>query len=375
MTEIVSVRKAEDYENSLSGAVDKVLNDLDGIERFVKRGDKVALKPNFIVYSAPSKGIVTHPLFTFEIFKKVLEVGGEPFVIDSPGSGIPFNKPSLRYLYKSTGYWDIFKDYREFLNFDTSTEIVEVKNGLLLNKIRILKRLSDSDVIINLPKMKTHTLTYLSGAVKNMFGAIPGIEKTSYHSRFRNINDFSKAIIDILHTTNPTLSIMDGILSLEGDGPAMMGKPKNTGVILGSKNPFSLDFAFSDIIGLNHSSVPYLKLSLENKISGDSYKIIGDKIKINNYELPQTFHGNSTTEIIYMYNKIVSPIYRRLFVQKPKIVKNKCIRCCVCVRSCPEHAISLDKISAQINYNMCIRCYCCHEQCPEGAIDLKRINL
>ena len=375
MTETVSVRKSEDYEKSLPEAIGKILSDLGGIERFVKRGDTVALKPNFIVYSSPSKGIVTHPLFTFEIFKRVIEVGGEPFVIDSPGSGIPFNKHSLKHLYKSTGYWDIFKDYREFLNFDTSTEIVEVKNGLLLKKVRILKKLANSDVIINLPKMKTHSLTFITGAVKNMFGAIPGIEKTLYHSRFRDINDFSKAIIDILNTTNPALSIMDGIISLEGDGPAMNGIPRNTGVIVGSKDPFSLDFVFSDIIGLSPNSVPYLKVGLENHVTKGSYEVIGDVVKIPDFELPKTFHGKSTTEIIYMYNKIVSPVFRKLFVQRPNIMKKKCIRCGVCVRSCPEKVITMDKVSAKIDYSKCIRCYCCHEQCPEGAIDLKRINL
>ncbi len=375
MTEIVSVRKALDYEKSLPAAIDKVLSDLGGIDRFVKKGDTVALKPNFIVYSAPSKGIVTHPLFTFEIFKRVIEVGGEPLVIDSPGSGIPFNKHSLKHLYKSTGYWDVFNDYREFLNFDTSTETIEVKNGLLLKKVRILKKLADSDVIINLPKMKTHSLTFITGAVKNMFGAIPGIEKTSYHSRFKDIEDFSKALIDILNTTNPALSIMDGIISLEGEGPALNGTPRNTGVIVGSKDPFSLDFVFSEIIGLSHSNVPYLKVGLDNQVTNGSYKVLGDVVEMPDFKLPRTFHGDSSTEIIYMYNKIVSPIFGKLFVQKPRVMKQKCIRCGVCMRSCPENAIKIDKVSAKIDYSKCIRCYCCHEQCPEGAIDLKRFRL
>ncbi|NYT03555.1 MAG: DUF362 domain-containing protein [Candidatus Methanofastidiosa archaeon] len=375
MTEIVSVRKSVDYEKSLPVAIDKVLRDLGGIERFVKKGEVVALKPNFIVYSSPSKGIVTHPLFTFEIFKRVIEVGGEPFIIDSPGSGLPFNKHSLKHMYKSTGYWEIFEDYRECLNFDTSSEIVEIENGLLLKKVRVLKKLIDSDVIINLPKMKTHSLTFITGAVKNMFGAVPGIEKTSYHSRFRDIEDFSKSIIDILNTTNPGLSIMDGIISLEGDGPALNGTPRNTGVIIGSKDPFSLDFVLSDIIGLSSNYIPYLKVGLENNVTRGSYEVIGDQVKIPDFKLPRTFHGKSSIEIIYVYNKIVSPVFRKLFVQKPNIIKKKCIRCGVCVRSCPENAITMGKVSASIDYSKCIRCYCCHEQCPEGAIDLKRINL
>jgi len=375
MTEIVSVRRSLDYQESLPKAIDKLLRDLGGIERFVKKGDTVALKPNFIVYSSPSKGIVTHPLFTFEIFKRVLEAGGQPFVIDSPGSGIPFNKHSLKHMYKSTGYWETFKDYREYLNFDTSSKVVEIKNGLLLKKVRILTKLADSDVIINLPKMKTHSLTFITGAVKNMFGAIPGIEKTAYHSRFRNMEDFSKALIDILNVTNPALSIMDGVISLEGDGPALNGTPRNTGVILGSKDPFSLDLVLSDIIGLSPNFIPYLKVGLENNVTKDSYKVVGDQVNVPDFVLPKTFHGKSSIEIIYVYNKIVSPIYRKLFVQKPNVMKQKCIRCGVCVRSCPEKAITLDKISAKINHGKCIKCYCCHEQCPEGAIDLKRINL
>ncbi len=375
MTEIVSVRKSLDYKESLPEAIDKLLRDLGGIERFLKKGDKVALKPNFIVYSSPSKGIVTHPLFTFEIFKRVIEAGAEPFVIDSPGSGIPFNKHSLKHMYKSTGYWETFKDYREYLNFDTSSKVVGIKNGLLLKKVRILTKLADSDVIINLPKMKTHSLTFITGAVKNMFGAVPGIEKTAYHSRFKDIEDFSKALIDILNITNPALNIMDGVISLEGDGPALNGTPRNTGVILGSKDPFSLDLVLSDIIGLSPNSIPYLKVGLENNVTKGSYKVVGDQVKVPDFVLPKTFHGKSSIEIIYVYNKIVSPIYRKLFVQKPNVVKQKCIRCGVCVRSCPEKAITLDKISAKIDHGKCIKCYCCHEQCPEGAIDLKRINL
>ncbi|MDY1591193.1 MAG: DUF362 domain-containing protein [Methanofastidiosum sp.] len=106
------------------------------------------------------------------------------------------------------------------------TEILEVKNELLLKKVRILKKLVDSDVIINLPKMKTHSLTFITDAVKNMFGAIPRIEKTSCRSRFRDIFDFSKALIDILNVTNPSLSLMNRIISLEDDSPAMKGTPE-----------------------------------------------------------------------------------------------------------------------------------------------------
>ena len=104
MTETVSIRKAIDYEKSLSVVIDKVLADLGGIERFVKKRDRVALKPNLLVFSSPSKAIVAHSRFTFEVFKRVIEAGGEPFVIDSPGSGIPFTKNSLKSLYRLTGY-------------------------------------------------------------------------------------------------------------------------------------------------------------------------------------------------------------------------------------------------------------------------------
>ncbi|NMC59053.1 MAG: DUF362 domain-containing protein [Candidatus Methanofastidiosa archaeon] len=375
MTDIVSVRRAEDYENGLSEAVDKVINDLGGIKRFVKKGDTVALKPNLLVFSSPNKGIVTHPLFTFEIFNKILEVGGEPFVIDSPGSGIPFNKPSLKSLYKLTGYWDVFKEYQNCLNTDTSKKTIEIRNGLLLNRVNILKPLLDADVIINLPKMKTHTLTILSGAVKNMYGSVPGMEKTTYHSRFRDVYDFSKAILDVWNAVRPNLTLMDGIVSLEGDGPAMRGLTRKTNIILGSQNPLSMDLAITKMIGLTYDDIPYLKVAIENNLSDGNYELIGDIPSIKDFILPRTFHGKISIDIVSLYNYFLFPVFSRLLVEKPKIIKKKCIRCGVCVRSCPEKAISLDKISAQIDYSKCIRCYCCHEQCPEGAIDLKRINL
>ncbi len=375
MTEIVSIRKALDYEKSLSAAIDKVLIDLGGIERFVKKGDRVALKPNLLVFSSPSKAIVTHPLFTFEIFKRVIEVGGEPFVIDSPGSGIPFTKNSLKSVYRLTGYWDTFKDYTDYLNTDTSKQTVEIEDGLILKRVDILKPLLDADVIINLPKMKTHTLTFLSGAVKNMYGAVPGMEKTIYHSRFRDVHDFSKALLDVWNVTNPELTLMDGIVSLEGDGPAMRGIPRRTEIVFGSKDPLSIDFAICKLIGLSYNDIPYLKVAIENNLSDGNYSLVGEAAKINDFILPRTYHGKISIDPISLYNYIVFPIFTRFLIEKPKVIKNKCIRCGVCVRSCPEKAIIVDKVSAKIDYSKCIKCYCCHEQCPEGAIDLKRINL
>ncbi|KYC46063.1 MAG: F420-reducing hydrogenase, subunit gamma [Candidatus Methanofastidiosum methylothiophilum] len=375
MTEIVSVRKALDYEKDLSEAINKTLNDLGGIERFVKKGDRVALKPNLLVFSSPSKAIVTHPIFVLEVFKKVLQAGGDPFVIDSPGSGIPFTKTSLNSLYRLTGYSDAFKDYSDCLNTDTSKVTVEIENGLILKRVDILKPLMEADVIINLPKMKTHTLTFLSGAVKNMYGSVPGMEKTRYHSRFRDVHDFSKALLDVWNITKPDLTIMDGVVSLEGDGPAMRGIPRKTEIVLSSEDSLLMDLAICKLIGLSYEDIPYLKVALENNLSDGRYSLVGDIPTINDFILPRTYHGKLSIDPISLYNYMVFPIFSKFLIEKPKVIKQKCIRCGVCVRSCPERAITMDKISAKIEYDKCIRCYCCHEQCPEGAIDLKRINI
>lgn len=375
MTEIVSIRKCIDYEDGLSEAIDKVLNDLGGIERFVKKGDYVALKPNLLVFSSPSKAIVTNPHFTFKVFEKVIEAGGKPFVIDSPGSGIPFTKRSLNSLYRLTGYSQVFKDYPDSLNTDTSKKMVDIKKGLILKNVNILKPLLDADVIINLPKMKTHTLTFLSGALKNMYGAVPGMEKTRYHSRFKDVHDFSRALIDVCNATKPNLTLMDGILSLEGDGPAMRGIPRKTEIVLGSKDPLSMDLAICKLIGLSYNDIPYLKVAIDNKITKGSYNMIGDIPVIDNFVLPRTYHGKLSIDPVSLYNYFVFPIFSKFLIEKPKVIKEKCIRCGICVRSCPEKVITMDKISAKIEYSECIKCYCCHEQCPEGAIDLKRINL
>ncbi len=375
MTELVSIRKAIDYEDSLPEAIDNVLRDLGGIERFVKKGDIVALKPNLLVFSSPSKAIVTNPHFTFEVFKKVLEAGGKPFVIDSPGSGIPFTKRSLNSLYRLTGYSEVFKDYPDCLNLDTSKKMVDIENGLILKSVNILKPLLDADVIINLPKMKTHSLTFISGAVKNMYGSVPGMEKTRYHSRFKDVHDFSRALLDVSNVTKPNLTLMDGILSLEGDGPAMRGVPRKTEIILGSKDPLSMDFAICKLIGLEYKEIPYLKVAIDNNISDGTYNLKGDIPSIDNFVLPRTYHGKLSLDPVSLYNYFVFPIFSNFLIEKPKVIKQKCIRCGICVRSCPEKIITMDKISAKIDYSKCIKCYCCHEQCPEGAIDLKRIIL
>jgi ferredoxin len=208
-----------------------------------------------------------------------------------------------------------------------------------------------------------------------MYGSIPGMEKTRYHSRFTNVYDFSKAILDVWKVTKPDLTIMDGIISLEGDGPAMRGLPRKTEIVLGSEDPLSIDLAICKLIGLTYKDIPYLKVAIENNLSDGNFDLVGDIPEIDNYILPRTYHGKISIDPVSLYNYIVFPIFTKFLIEKPKILKNKCIRCGVCLRSCPEKAINIDKVSAIIDYSKCIKCYCCHEQCPEGAIDLKRINL
>jgi len=117
------------------------------------------------------------------------------------------------------------------------------------------------------------------------------------------------------------------------------------------------------------------KIAMENNLSDGKYNLVGEVPIINDFILPRTYHGKISIDPISLYNYLVFPIFSKFLVEKPKVMKKKCIRCGVCVRSCPEKAITIDKVSAIIDYNKCIKCYCCHEQCPEGAIDLKRINL
>ncbi|MGE5474260.1 MAG: DUF362 domain-containing protein [Ignavibacteriales bacterium] len=361
--------KCSEYNiEEVKKAVDTLFELLGGVEQFIKPGMKVLLKPNLIMKKKPEDMVITHPAVLEAVCSKVLSAGGIVTIADSPGGF--YTSEILNGIYSASGYKEVAKKLNVVLNMDTSSQEVEFEHGKVSKKLVLIKPALDADFIINLPKLKTHMLMTYTGAVKNLFGLIPGALKADYHIRMKQKEEFANLLVDICECVKPQLNIMDGIYGMEGQGPTS-GTPRKIGLLIGSSNPYSLDAAACHIIGLNRNQVPTLKSAFKRNLPSSikEIDIIGEKIEdcvIMDYNIPE---ARKDTRMIK--NPIAIAILNRI---RPKLEfdYNKCIVCKRCIDHCPAKASYFKEGKPMIDSQKCIRCYCCHELCPGHAIEIRQ---
>jgi uncharacterized protein (DUF362 family)/NAD-dependent dihydropyrimidine dehydrogenase PreA subunit len=375
---IVTLARCKTYSfDEVKKAIRECLETFGGVESFVKPGQKVALKPNLLRAAEADSAVITHPSVVEAVGDIVLEAGGRPFVIDSPGSGIPYTPKFLKKVYKKGGYIKINKSIE--LNYDCGFKSVSFLKGKILKRFEIISPILDADVIINLPKVKAHSFTYLSCGVKNLFGVVPGFYKSAYHGRFQDQDGFGRMLIDLCMMLRPGLTICDGIVGMEGDGPSW-GKRKMLGLVAASASPFLLDILIGNLIGFDPLEIHYLKQAVHEGLCPANISdvtIVADKdieeLRVS-FEKPITFSCNRLTDrfkkIILL--KLVCNMCEWVLSLKPLVDRKSCQGCGICVKGCPKRAIEIVDNISRINYGKCIRCYCCHELCPYGSIHLKR---
>jgi len=265
------------------------------------------------------------------------------------------------------------------LNYDTSFKSVSFPEGGILKRFEVLEPILDADLIINLPKVKTHGFTYLSCGVKNLFGVVPGLYKSAYHGKFQDPESFGRMLIDLTRLLNSRLTICDGIIGMEGDGPSW-GRVKTIGIMAASESPFILDFVISHVIGFDPLDVDYLKQAV---IDGMCPENLSDITLISNkgmesfrtpFDRPTSFiHTGFSDKLKQMIlSKLVCRFFENILCVKPVINDSLCQRCGLCAESCPKKAITVSAKAVRIDYKKCIRCFCCHELCPYGSVFLKR---
>lgn len=363
----VAIVKCEGYgERQVSSAVSGLFKLLGGIERFVKQNDRVLLKPNLLTGKPPEAGVTTHPNVVAAIANEVIGAGATPIIGDSPGGIIR----DVTAIWKITGMEEISRQLNiELINLDAQGVVEKDTNG---RKYYVSKSVFEVDVIINLPKIKTHELTGLTGAVKNMFGIIPGFRKAEYHKIAPHPVLFSSILLDIHAIARPTLTIVDGIVSMDGSGP-VDGRLRNSNILLGGTDDFAVDTVITKIIGCRVEDIPTLRLAKAQRkgvTSVDDIEVIGIPIEqayIPDFKLPKRSIES------YVPSVIVRTL-RGLIWVRPYIIEEKCKACATCVENCPVNAIKMNK-HPTVDYSKCISCFCCRELCPAGSIELKRSPL
>lgn len=357
----VSIVKCDDYSPvEVKEALKKALDLIGGIDRFVKPGSKVLLKPNLLSAKTPDKAVTTHPELVRAVARLVKEAGGLPSIGDSPGSF--FTVKAIDDVFEKTGMKKIADEEGcSLVKFDKIEHI---------EGYPVATAFKEYDLVINLPKMKTHTLALLTGAVKNTFGFMAGLNKVQCHKSAPNINDFTVIINDIYSITRPGLSIMDGIVGMDKDGPAA-GRVRKCNVILASSDAVSLDAIFSHIVGLPYQKNLVVKNATERGLGNGRLKDIEvsgqslESSKIKDFILPKT-------ALPYRFPSWLTRPLTELIGFKPFIDEGLCKKCNICVQSCPVDAITINKDISLIDKEKCVKCFCCHEVCPYNAINIRK---
>jgi len=360
---IVSIADCPEYSREVvRGAVREVLKPFGGMSAFVNPGDRVLLKPNLLSAKAPERAITTHPLIVEAVAEEVREAGAEPFIADSPGGAIR----GIDRVWENTGMKEMAeRNGIELVNLEASG--VE---GISFNKYTfyISKPVLEADVIINLPKLKTHSLTLLTCAVKNMFGVIPGFRKSEMHKLYPKPEEFAEMLVHLYKLVTPSLNIVDAVVAMAGNGPSA-GSPYKLGVLIAGTDAVAVDAVSADIIGFEDGMIDTTRIASQMGLGEgelSSINVVGKRPELTDgdFSLP-------SNRALRLVPKFLVRLVAPLVWVKPVIDPSRCTGCGFCAQSCPVQTIKRDGKVYRIDDSKCINCLCCHELCPEHCIEIE----
>lgn len=369
----VVLKYCPDYTINVEQHLREGLAELGGMSAFVKPGQKVLLKVNLLMKKRPEEAVTTHPSVVEAVVRLVQEAGGIPIIGDSPGG--PYTVSALQTIYTRSGLREVAKRTGAILNEDVGQTTIQYPEGKLAKSLTVTNCVLDVDVVIPLSKLKTHGMMTFTGAVKILFGVIPGLLKAEYHLKMFKVHDFADLLVDIATWVRPTLSIMDGVVGMEGDGPSA-GKPRNIGALILSTDPFALDVVATDLIGLKPEKVPTIRAARDRGLTSrlDEIQLKGDSRslwRIQDFLIPKAVSTN-------FLDMVPLPRNVKMFVlnrvrPRPIFEHETCVGCSDCVNNCPPKAITMNENQRPIvDLEACVRCFCCQELCLHQAVKLFR---
>ena len=368
---IVRCKDYDDVEDKLGVLIDL----MGGMGRFAKQGEKIVLKVNLLREARPAEAVSTHPSVVAAVGRLARETGAVPVIADSPGGGYRYTRKTLDKIYHTNRMHQAANQAGITVNWDTTSRPVSYADGILTKHFDIITPVYEADAVFNLCKMKTHLFTVMTGAIKNIFGVIPGLAKTGYHAKLHDMQRFTGMLLDLAQYVSPRLTIMDAVLAMEGDGPGT-GDPRSVGLLIGSENPLALDVVATEIMGLKRTENPVIMEAERRALKPnrlEDIEVIGADladVKVPDFKRTRVSAGNLGLDRMPWYQRLLEPLFKDAFTVRPRVIWERCIACGTCIEGCPMEAISFVNERAFIEDDKCIRCYCCHEICPEEAIGL-----
>ena len=377
----VVVLPCEDYEEEkIYRLLRKGMEVLGGVSAFIGKEEKILLKPNLLKKAEVEKAVITHPAVVGAFARFLREEGYANIVLaDSCGHG------STNQVIRGTGMDTCLEKYKIPAIDYTKGISVDYPEGIQAKEFVLPKELLEADCVISLCKMKTHALERITGAVKNSYGFVYGRNKAIGHTKYPSADGFARMLVDLNQYVKPRLYIMDGIVAMEGNGPGS-GDPVPMKVMLLSADPVALDSVFARLVYLKPELVPTNyhgeKMGLGDWREENIQVIVADEEGIRESSMEELvsqfgkpdFHVDRTQVRTNIWTRMAKAL--NLFQKKPYIEEDKCVRCGICVNSCPVpgKAVDFRKGKEQppvYDYKKCIRCFCCQEMCPKKAIKVK----
>lgn len=350
MAKVISRQTGYDY-GQLKPVLFDMMDSLGGDR--VTKGMNVLLKPNLLAPAAPDRAMLTHPHVVRAVAEYVLRKGASVRIADSPAMG-GFEK-----VLKESGIMKALEGLDVTFGEFKSSATVRIHEPF--HTIELAEDALNADMIINLPKLKTHCQMLLTLGVKNLFGCVVGFRKPEWHMKAGVAREtFARVLVEIYNALRPAITILDGILAMEGDGPGKSGTPRHVGLLIGSDDAVALDMAVCTILGIPPDTLPTNKAAREMGIVDDAVDLEGvfPGITLKMPEMTPLVFGPT----------LFRGVTRKYLTQRPVPLDGACRLCGECRNYCPAHAISYAGKKIRFDYDACIRCYCCVEICPHAAL-------